>query len=63
MEDCGDHYKVCLPNGDKFLADKFNLHFIEAHNWCSINNYVYCKQNGKFISFPNLVLDHIPTDK
>jgi len=63
MEDYGDYYKVHLPNDDKFLADKIDLHFIEAHTWCSNNNYVYCKHNGKYISFPNLVLGHIPTDK
>jgi len=33
MQDCGDYYKVHLPNGDKFLADKIDLHFIEAHTW------------------------------
>jgi len=63
MEDYGDYYKVHLPNGDKFRADKFDLHFIEDHNWCSVNNYVYCKHNGKYISFPNLVLGHIPTNE
>jgi len=32
MFDCGDHYSVKLPGGKEFLADKCDLHFIEAHN-------------------------------
>jgi len=61
--DQGDHYLVRLHDCKNFLADKIDLPFIEAYIWYSINNYVYCKQNGRYISFPNLVLDHILTDE
>jgi len=40
MLDYGNHYKVKLPNGKEFLADKIDLHFIENHIWFSGNDYV-----------------------
>jgi len=62
MFDRGDHYAVRLPNGKEFLADKVDLHFIEAHNWSSNNDYVVTHQNGKpNIRFHNLMLNHSPT--
>jgi len=60
--DCGDHYLVKLSGGKEFLADKFDLHFIEAHTWSSTNNnYVITNQNGRQIKFHNLILNHNPT--
>jgi len=59
MRDCGDHYKVKLSNGKEFLADKVDLHFIEAHIWCCDNhNYVICRPNKRQIKFHNLILGH-----
>jgi len=59
MQDCGDHYLVKLPGNKNFLADKCDLHFIEAHTWSSTNkNYVITNQNGRHIKFHNLVLGH-----
>jgi len=51
MRDCNNYYKVKLSNGKEFLADKVDLHFIEANIWCSRYDYVCCKQNGKQIQF------------
>jgi hypothetical protein len=31
MQDCSNHYAVRLFNGKELLANKFDLHFIEAH--------------------------------
>jgi len=61
MRDRGDHFKVKLSNGKEFLADKIDLHFIEAHIWFSSYDYVCCKQNGRKIRFHNLILGHTPT--
>jgi len=62
MRDCGNHYLVKLSGGKEFLADKVDLHFIEAHIWYSdVQNYVVCKQNKRSIKFHNLILNHIPT--
>jgi len=62
MHDCGDHYKVQLFNNKEFLADKTDLHFIEAHNWGSTDhNYVVCKQNKAHIKFHNMILGHLPS--
>jgi len=60
MEDCGDHYSVRLPGNKKFLADKVDLHFIEAHVWYSDKGYVVTYQNGKQIRFHNIILGHTP---
>jgi len=60
--DWGDHYLVRLHGGKKFLADKIDLPFIEAHIWfSSFRNYAACKQNGRKIMFHNLILSHIPS--
>jgi len=62
MLDRGDHYLVRLHGGKKFLADKIDLPFIEAHIWfSSFRNYAACKQNGRKIMFHNLILSHIPS--
>jgi len=61
MQDCGNHYKVKLSNGKEFLADKIDLHFIEAHIWSSSYDYVITNQNGRKIQFHNLILNHSPT--
>jgi len=61
MQDCSNYYKVHLSNGDKFLADKIDLHFIESHIWYCDNNYVVCKQNKRKIWFHNLIFNHSPT--
>jgi len=58
--DKGDHYSVRLPGNKEFLADKCDLHFIEAHIWSLNKNYVTCNQNGKQIRFHNLILGHTP---
>jgi len=61
IQDCSDYYKVCLFNGKNFLADKVDLHFIEAYIWhSSDHNYVSCKPNKRHIMFHNLILGHIP---
>jgi len=60
MLDCGEYYKVRLPNNKEFLADKYDLHFIEEHIWYSSYNYVVTKQNGKQIQFHNLILNYSP---
>jgi len=60
IRDCGNHYKVKLPGNKNFLADKCDLHFIEAYNWYSNNNYVVSNRNGKKIRFYNLILGHTP---
>jgi len=61
MQDCGDHYSVKLYGNKEFLADKCDLHFIEAYNWSSTNkNYVIANQNGRKIRFHNLILGHTP---
>jgi len=52
---------VKLSNGKEFLADKIDLHFIEAHIWFSVNDYACCKQNRRNIMFHNLILGHTPT--
>jgi len=49
---------VLLSNGTEFLADKIDLHFIEAHIWFSSYDYASCKQNGKIIWLHNLILGH-----
>jgi len=61
MLDCGDHYLVKLSGGKNFLANKVDLHFIEGHIWCSINDYVCSTQNKRQIRFHNLILGHVPT--
>jgi len=61
MRDCGDHYKVKLPDGKEFLTDKIDLHFIEGYTWSSANNYVVTHQNRTSIRFHNLILNHKPT--
>jgi len=61
MRDCGDHYKVKLPDGKEFLVDKVDLHFIEDNTWSSANNYVVTHQNKVLIRFHNLILNHNPT--
>jgi len=62
MLDRGDHYLVRLHGNKKFLADKVDLPFIEAHIWFpSFGNYAACKQNGRRIMFHNLILNHIPS--
>jgi len=60
MLDPGNHYLVRLHGGKNFLADKVDLHFIEANIWCSRYDYICCKQNGKQIQFHNLILGHTP---
>jgi len=61
MFDHGDHYSVRLPGNKKFLADKVDLHFIEANIWCANNNnYVVTNQNGRHVQFHNLILGHTP---
>jgi len=61
MQDCGNHYLVKLSGGKEFLADKIDLHFIEAHTWFSSYDYASCNQNGRQIKFHNLILNHNPT--
>jgi len=61
MQDCGEYYKVKLYGNKEFLADKCDLHFIEAYIWRSTNNnYVTTNQDGKHVQFHNLILDHSP---
>jgi len=62
LRDCGNYYSVKLSGGKNFLADKVDLHFIEAHIWYCDNDYASCKQNKKQIRFHNLILGYTPTN-
>jgi len=55
-----DNYLVKLSGNKNFLADKCDLHFIEAYNWSSNKGYVVANQNGRKIRFHNLILGHTP---